>query len=137
MCPQAPRLSPEYSHKVGLQTVITEKPLQIMPVMHLAMRGLLQWAEFTMGFRVERGRVTGRPCCGPSSCSVVDEGSSLWTFVLQCSGQRVETAGHFASLVQRVWRRHRAKGSVCTFAPTRKATSPTLHEEELDQEIRD
>jgi hypothetical protein len=53
MCPQAPRLSPEYSHKVGLQTVITEKPLQIMPVMHLAMRGLLQWAEFTMGFRVE------------------------------------------------------------------------------------
>jgi hypothetical protein len=34
MCPQAPRLSPEYSHKAGLQTVITEKPLQIRPVMH-------------------------------------------------------------------------------------------------------
>jgi hypothetical protein len=52
MCPQAPRLSPEYSHKVGLQTVITEKPLQIGPVMQLAMRGLLQWAEFHVGLRV-------------------------------------------------------------------------------------
>jgi hypothetical protein len=33
LCPQAPRLSPEYSHKAGLQTVITGKPLQIRPVM--------------------------------------------------------------------------------------------------------
>jgi hypothetical protein len=32
MCPQTPRLSPEYSHKAGLQTVITEAPLQIRPV---------------------------------------------------------------------------------------------------------
>jgi hypothetical protein len=32
MCPQTPRLSPEYSHKVGLQTVITGTPLQIRPV---------------------------------------------------------------------------------------------------------
>jgi hypothetical protein len=32
MCPQTPRLSPEYSLKVGLQTVITEAPLQIRPV---------------------------------------------------------------------------------------------------------
>jgi hypothetical protein len=123
MCPQAPRLSSEYSHKVGLQTVITEKPLQIGLVMHLAMRGMLQWAEFTVGFRVERGRVTGRPRCGPSSCSVVDKGSSLWAFVLQCKGRRVETVGHFASLVQRVWRRHRAKGSVCAFAPTANTQS--------------
>jgi hypothetical protein len=58
MCPQAPRLSPEYSHKVGLHTVITEKPLQIGPVIHLAMRGLLQWAEFHVGLRVRRGRGT-------------------------------------------------------------------------------
>ena len=28
MCPQTPRLSPEYSHKAGLQTVITGMPLQ-------------------------------------------------------------------------------------------------------------
>jgi hypothetical protein len=34
MCPQLPRLSPEYSHKVGLQTVITGMHLQIRPVTH-------------------------------------------------------------------------------------------------------
>jgi hypothetical protein len=33
MCPQVPRSSPEYSHKGGLQTVITEKPSQTRPVM--------------------------------------------------------------------------------------------------------
>jgi hypothetical protein len=74
MCPQALRLSPEYSHKVGLQAVITEKSLQIGPVTHLATRGLLQWAEFPLGLRVGRERRTGRPRRRPSSCSVVDEG---------------------------------------------------------------
>jgi hypothetical protein len=58
MCPQAPRLSPEYSDKVGLQTVITEKQLQIRPVIHLASWGLLQWVEFHVGLRVRRGRGT-------------------------------------------------------------------------------
>jgi hypothetical protein len=32
MCPQTPSLSPEYSHKAGLQAVITRMPLQIRPV---------------------------------------------------------------------------------------------------------
>jgi hypothetical protein len=32
MCPQTPSLSPEYSHKAGLQAVITSMPLQIRPV---------------------------------------------------------------------------------------------------------
>jgi hypothetical protein len=32
MCPQTPGLSPEYSHKAGLQAVITSMPLQIRPV---------------------------------------------------------------------------------------------------------
>jgi hypothetical protein len=32
MCPQTPGLSPEYSHKAGLQAVITRMPLQIRPV---------------------------------------------------------------------------------------------------------
>jgi hypothetical protein len=104
MCPQAPRVSPEYSHKVGLQTVITEKPLQIGPVSHLATRGLLQWAEFPVGLRVGRGRGTGRPHRRPSSCSVVDEG---WYPPVVSP-----------PLVQRDWRRHRAKGSVFAFAPT-------------------
>jgi hypothetical protein len=74
MCPQAPRSSPEYSHKAGLQTVITEKPLQIGPVIHSAARDLLQWVEFHVGLRVGRGRETGRPRHRPSSCSVLDEG---------------------------------------------------------------
>jgi hypothetical protein len=42
MCPQTPRLSPEYSHKAGLHTVITGMPLQIRPVTRTV--GLLQWA---------------------------------------------------------------------------------------------
>jgi hypothetical protein len=104
MCPQAPRSSPEYSHKAGLQTVITEKPLQIGPVIHSAARGLLQWAEFHVGLRVGRGRGMGRPHRRPSSCSVLDEG---WKLPVASP-----------PLVQRDWQRHRAKGSVFAFAPT-------------------
>jgi hypothetical protein len=77
MCPQAPRSSPEYSHKAGLLTVITEKPLQIGLVIHSAARGLLQWVEFHVGLRVGRGRETGRPRCRPLSCGVLDEGWKL------------------------------------------------------------
>jgi hypothetical protein len=104
MCPQAPRSSPEYSHKAGLQTVITERPLQIGPVIHSAARGLLQWAEFLVGLRVGRGRETGRPCRRPSSCGVLDEG---WKLSVASP-----------PLVRRDRRRHRAKGSVFAFAPT-------------------
>jgi hypothetical protein len=104
MCPQAPRSSPEYSHKVGLQTVITENPLQIGPVIHSAARGLLQWAEFHVGLRVRRGRETGRPRRRPSSCDVLDEG---WKLSVASP-----------PLVRRDRRRHRAKGSVFAFAPT-------------------
>jgi hypothetical protein len=53
MYPQALSLSPEYSHKGGLQTVITEKLLQIGLVTHFSVRGLLQWAESQMGLQVE------------------------------------------------------------------------------------
>jgi hypothetical protein len=53
MFPQAPGLSPEYSYKGGLQTVITEKLLQIGPVTHFSMRGLLQWVESHVGLQVE------------------------------------------------------------------------------------
>jgi hypothetical protein len=104
MCPQAPRLSPEYSHKAGLQTVITEKPLQIGPVIHAVTRGLLQWVEFHVGLRVGRGRGTGRPRRRTSSCSMLDEG---WKLPVASP-----------PLVQRDWRRHRAKGSVFAFALT-------------------
>jgi hypothetical protein len=77
MCPQAPRSSPEYSHKAGLQTVITEKPSQTGPIMRSAMRGLLQLAEFYVGLHVGRGHETERPRRMPSSCSVLDEGWKL------------------------------------------------------------
>jgi hypothetical protein len=53
MCPQAPGLSPEYSCKGGLHTVITEKLLQIGPVTHLSERGPLQWAESHVGLQEE------------------------------------------------------------------------------------
>jgi hypothetical protein len=52
LCPQAPGLSPEYSHKGGLQTVITEKLLQIGPVTRFSVRGLLQWVESHVGLQV-------------------------------------------------------------------------------------
>jgi hypothetical protein len=104
MCPQAPRSPSEYSHKAGLQIVITEKPLQIRPVIHSVVRGLLQWAEFYEGLHVGRGRKTGRPRRRPSSCSLSDEGCKLSVALLP--------------LLQRDWRRHRAKGSVFAFAPT-------------------
>jgi hypothetical protein len=39
MCPEAPRSSPEYSHKAGLQIVITEKPSQTGPVMRSGRAG--------------------------------------------------------------------------------------------------
>jgi hypothetical protein len=77
MYPQTPRLSPEYSYKAGLQTVITEKPSQTGPVMRSAARGLLQWVEFYVGLRVGRGRETERPRRRPSSCNALDEGWKL------------------------------------------------------------
>jgi hypothetical protein len=39
MCPQTPSLSPEYSHKAGLQVVITRMPLQTRPVTQRRPRG--------------------------------------------------------------------------------------------------
>jgi hypothetical protein len=104
MCPQAPRSSPEYSHKAGLQTVITEKPSQPGPVMRSALRGLLQWAEFYVGLRVGRGRETERPHRRPLSCSLLDKG---W-----------KPPVALPPLVRRDRRRHRAKGSIFSFAPT-------------------
>jgi hypothetical protein len=63
MCPQAPRLSSEYSHKAGLQTVITGRPLQIRPVMRSGHAG-----PVTMG-RITRGPPCWtRPRDGTISC---------------------------------------------------------------------
>jgi hypothetical protein len=59
MCPQLLRLSPEYSHEAGLQTIITGMPLQIRPVTCGGHAG-----PVTMG-RIARGPLNWtRPHCG-------------------------------------------------------------------------
>jgi hypothetical protein len=104
MCPQAPRLSPEYYHKAGLHIVITGKPLQIRPVMRGGHTG-----------PVTMGRITrGPPCLTRSQ----DRTTSSWAFVQRRVGRRVSLPVVLSSLVQRGWRRHRAKGGVFAFAPT-------------------
>jgi hypothetical protein len=74
MCPQTPRLSPEYSHKAGLQTVITGMPLQIRPVMRSGHAGPVTMGRVAMGLRAGRGRKTGRPRHRSSSGDEWDEG---------------------------------------------------------------
>jgi hypothetical protein len=104
MCPQAPRLSPEYSHKAGLQTVITGRPLQIRPVIRSGHAG-----------PVIMGRITRGPPCWTRSR---DGTTSSQAFVRRRVGQRVSLPVVLSPLVQRGWRRHRAKGGVFAFAPT-------------------
>jgi hypothetical protein len=104
MCPQAPRLSLEYSHKAGLQTVITGRPLQIGPVMRSGHAGPITVRRITRG----------PPCwMGP-----LDGTTSSQAFVRRCVGRRVSLPVVLSSLVQRGWRMHRAKGGVFAFAPT-------------------
>jgi hypothetical protein len=90
--------------KVGLQTVITEKHLQIRPVMRsyrcgacydgpdctwaIVLGDAAGWGDLAIGLRPSACRAKGGVCQSSSS------------------------------LVQRDWRRHRAKGSVFAFAPT-------------------
>jgi hypothetical protein len=104
MCPQAPRLSPEYSYKAGLQTVITGKPLQIRPVMRSGHAG-----------PIAMGWITRGPPCWTRSR---DKTTSSQVFVRRRVGRRVSLPVVLSPLVQRGWRRHRAKGGVFAFAPT-------------------
>jgi hypothetical protein len=109
MCPQLPRLSPEYSHKAGLQTVITGMPLQIRPVTRGGHAG-----PVTMG-RITRGPLSWtRPHCGmtPSQAFV-------W-----CRIERRGSLPVLSLLDQRLQRRPRAKGGVFAFAPTPPKSSP-------------
>jgi hypothetical protein len=104
MCPQTPRLSPEYSHKAGLQTIITGMPLQIRPVTRSGHAG-----------PVIMGRITrGPPCWARSQ----DGTTSSQVFVRCRMGRRVSLSIVLSPLVQRLRRRHRAKGGVFAFAPT-------------------
>jgi hypothetical protein len=104
MCPQTPRLSPVYSHKAGLQTVITGRSLQIRPVMRSGHAG-----------PVTVGRITRGPPCWTRS---QDETTSSQVFVRWHMRRRVSLPVVLSPLVQRGRRRHRAKGGVFAFAPT-------------------
>jgi hypothetical protein len=104
MCPQTPRLSPEYSHKAGLQTVITGRPLQIRPVTRDGHAG-----------PVTMGRITRGPPCWTGS---QDETTSSQVFVRWRMRRRVSLPIVLSPLVQRGRRRPRAKGGVFAFAPT-------------------
>jgi hypothetical protein len=116
MCPQPPRLSPEYSHKAGLQTVITGRPLQIRPVMRSGHAG-----------PVTMGRITRGPPCWRRS---QDETTSSQVFVRRRVGRGVSLPVVLPLLVQRGRRRHRAKGGVFAFAPTERCwTSPRREEQ--------
>jgi hypothetical protein len=65
MCPQTPRLSPEYSHKAGLQ---------IRPVMRSGHAGPVTMGRVAVGLRAGRGRKTGQPRHRSSSGDEWDEG---------------------------------------------------------------
>jgi hypothetical protein len=106
MCPQLPRLSPEYSHKAGLQTVITGMPLQIRPVTHGGHAG-----PVTMG-RIARGPLSWtRPHCGMPFVAGLR---------LVRNKRRVSLPVLFL-LAQLLQRRLRAKGGAFAFAPTHRA----------------
>jgi hypothetical protein len=104
MCPQTPRLFPKYSHKAGLQTVITRMPLQIRPVTRSGHAG-----------PVTMGRVTrGPPCCTRPHGGM----TSSQVFVRCRIGRRVSLPVVLSPLGRRLRRRPRAKGGVFAFAPT-------------------
>jgi hypothetical protein len=103
MCPQTPRLSLEYSHKAGLQTVITGMPLQIRPVTRSGHAG-----PVTMG-RITRGPLSWtRPHSGMTSSQAF-----VW-----CRIKRMVSLPVMSPSDQRLQRRLRAEGGVFAFAPT-------------------
>src|SRR5690349_7505581 len=78
MCPQTPSLSPEYSHKAGLQAVITSMPLQVRPIIQRRPRGArydgpdhtwalglneaAPWEDVAAGLRQSAESCEGCPC---------------------------------------------------------------------------
>jgi hypothetical protein len=114
MCPQLPKLSPEYSHKAGLQTVITGMPLQIRPVTHDG-----HAAPVTMG-RIARGPLSWtRPHCGMPFVAGLR---------LVRNKRRVSLPVLFL-LAQLLQRRLRAKGGAFAFAPTGHIEHIQTHEQ--------
>jgi hypothetical protein len=101
MCPQIPRLFPEYSHKAELQTVITGMPLQIRSVTRSGHAG-----PVTMG-RITRGPLSWtRPHGG-----VTTSQAFVWRRI-----KRRVFLPVLSPSDQRLQRRPRAKGDVFAFA---------------------
>ena len=113
MCPQTPRLSPEYSHKAGLQTVITGMPLQLRPVTRSGHAG-----------PVTMGRITRGPPCWTRPHGGM---TSPQVFVRCRMGRRVSLPVVLSPLDQRLRRRPRAKGGVFAFAPTHVHEDVSYH----------
>jgi hypothetical protein len=113
MCPQLPRLSPEYSHKAGLQTVITGMLLQIRPVTHSGHAG-----PVTMG-RIARG---------PLSWTRPHSGMPFVAGLRLARYMRRASLPALSVLAQLLQRRLRAKGGAFAFAPTasREGRSPRV-----------
>jgi hypothetical protein len=103
MCPQLPRLSPEYSHKAGLQTVITRMSLQIRPVTHGGHAG-----------PVTMGRITR----GPLSWTRLRCGMPFVASLRLVRYMRRVSLPVLSLLAQLLQRRLRAKGGAIAFAPT-------------------
>jgi hypothetical protein len=103
MCPQLPRLSPEYSHKAGLQTVIIGMPLQIRPVTRGGHAG-----PVTMG-RITRGPLSWARL----HCGMTPSQAFVW-----CRIERRVSLPVLSLSDQRLQQRPRAKGGVFAFAPT-------------------
>jgi hypothetical protein len=103
MCPQPPRLSPEYSHKAGLQIVITGMTLQIRPV--------------TRGGHA-RPVTMGRITRGPLSWTRPHGGMTPSQAFVWCRIKRRVSLPVLSPSDQLLQRRLRAKGGVFAFAPT-------------------
>jgi hypothetical protein len=116
MCPQLPRLSLEYSHKAGLQTVITGVPLQVGPVTDDGHAGPV---------------IVGRNVRGPLSrtrphCEVTSTPVFVWC--RSSEGCPCLTSGYR--------RRLRARGGAFAFAPTKTSFSNCIFKSTVDSQVR-
>jgi hypothetical protein len=121
MCPQTPSLSPEYSHKAGLQAVITSMPLQVRPVIQRRPRGARYngpdhtWAlglneaapreDFAAGLRPSAEWSEGCPCplC---LCQIILCGGGLERRVASLPSPQQGVYGVFGQIRCGVYRRY-------------------------------
>jgi hypothetical protein len=103
MCPQLPGLSLEYSHKAGLQTVITGMSLQIRLVTHGGHAG-----------PVTMGRITR----GPLSWTRLHCGTPFVSSLRLVRYMRWVSLPVLSLLAQLLQQRLRANGGAFAFAPT-------------------